>query len=147
MKIFGLVLAAALMCACRATTPAPGAEGLRSLARGYQSGITESVSVARNEAEWRALWSRHAAVVVPRPDLPDVDFARDMVVCVTIGSRPTYGYSVEINRIAPEPEHGFVIEVTEKQPAPDAILSQVVTQPFHMVVTPRRDGAGTVLVR
>ena len=147
MKIMSLTFAALLMCACRATTPASDSVPFQSLARGYQTGIdAASVIVARDAGEWRTLWNRHAALVMPRPDLPEVDFTRDMVVCVTVGSRPSFGYAIEIERIVPDGVRGFTVEVIARKPAPDALLSQIVTQPFHMIVTPRRAGEPTVVV-
>jgi hypothetical protein len=105
------------------------------------------VRVVRSADEWRALWKKHAATVIPLPESPTVDFSRDMVVCVTIGSRPTYGYGVEIVRIEEVDDAHFKVEVVERKPAPDAITSQVVTTPYHMVVTAAHAGAAELVTR
>lgn len=148
MKSVTLLLVAAASFGCRSTTSSDAEMEFRSLARGYQSGISETgVRVVRDEGEWRSLWERHASLVMPRPDAPSVDFTRDMVVYVSIGQRPTYGYSVEIVRIAPVDEADFRVEIVEKKPAPDAITSQIVTQPYHMVVTAKRAGDAVLVTR
>lgn len=136
-----LFAALTFCCACATPNTSAPAATTRTLVRGYQTGIAEpGVRIVREDVSWRALWDRHASTVVPRPDAPAVDFARDMVVFVTVGSRPTYGYSVEIQRVFQLDATHVGVEIAEAQPAPGAILPQVVTQPYHMVVTPRLDG-------
>jgi hypothetical protein len=146
MNVLGTVLASlVLLCACRSSShsavEAENGIAFHNLARGYQTGIAgPGVHVARTADEWRELWRQHASTVIPAPDAPAVDFTRDMVLCVTIGTRPTYGYAVEIVRIAPVDEGRFRVEIAEKSPAPGAITSTIVTQPYHMVVTAKRAG-------
>lgn len=134
------LLVSTCLAACH-SAPSKGSDvPFRSIARGYQTALPDTgVLVARSADEWRALWTRHAASVIPRPDLPKVDFDTDMIVCVLLGSRPTYGYAIEIARVIPNGD-GLRIEVVERSPASDAITNQVVTQPFHMIATARRGG-------
>ncbi|MDZ4772489.1 MAG: protease complex subunit PrcB family protein [Planctomycetota bacterium] len=141
MKTIAFMLAAAAAIGCKSADSAGADVAFRSLARGYQSGLSEpGVRVARNETEWHALWARHASLVMPRPDAPTVDFAHDMVIYVSIGTRPTYGYAVGIDRVTAVDAAHLRIEITEKKPASDAITSQIVTQPYHMIVTSNRTG-------
>lgn len=151
MNVLCTVLASlALLCACTSTPSADARDGsaFRNLARGYQTGVAGTgVRIARTNAEWLELWKQHASTVIPTPEAPAVDFKHDMVVCVTLGSRPTYGYAVEIVRIAPVDAKHFRVEIAEKKPAPDALTSQVVTQPYHMVVTEKRAGAAELITR
>ena len=147
MRAAFLLASLATLCACSTTrSSVVDASASRTLVRGYQTGIAEAgVCAARDAGEWRALWARHAATVVPRPDAPEVDFAHDMVVCVTLGTRPTFGYAVEIRRVFQLDDTHVGVEIAETQPAPDAILPQVVTQPYHMVVTPRLAGLPVIV--
>lgn len=142
------LLASTWIAACHSS---PGtSEGLpfRSIARGYQTGLAKKgVLVAHDDGEWRALWSRHAASVIPRPDLPSVDFGTDMVVCVMLGTCPTFGYAIEVTRVVPDGDRGVCVEVVERAPIAGEITSQVVTQPFHMIATPRRAGGVRVVAR
>jgi PrcB C-terminal len=65
-----------------------------------------------------------------------------MVVAVFLGIRPTGGYGVEIT--AARREGGtLVVEYVERRPRPDALLTQALTAPFHIVALPRHDGAVT----
>jgi len=137
--------------ACRSTTTTTTTDAtdgisFRTIARGYQSAIAgEGVTVVRDADAWRALWNRHTASELPRPDAPAIDFAKEMVVCVTLGQRPTFGYAIEIVRVSDGADAKLVVETRDTRPAKDAILNQVITQPYHMIATPRRDGVEVVL--
>jgi len=135
------LLVAGFLAGCRSSAVSPGdVIPFRTLARGYQSGVSDAgVVVARDEDAWRALWRRHAATVLPRPEPPAVDFEREMVVGVTLGTRSTGGFGVEVARVVAA-EDGLFVEATERAPAPGAMVPQVITQPFHMVAVPRREG-------
>lgn len=140
-----LLASATLLCACRSTSTSstPTREGIpfRTIARGYQSGLAgEGVTVARDVDAWRAMWNRHTSTELPRPELPQVDFQRDMVVCVLLGQRPTFGYSIEIETLTEDAQKALLVATRDTHPAKDAILNQVITQPFHMITTARRDG-------
>ena len=49
-------------------------------------------ATVRSAAEWETLWRQHAG----ERARPPVDFAKEMVVAVFLGSRPTAGFSIEI---------------------------------------------------
>lgn len=109
---------------------------LRTLDRGDQTYVDEVRRVfARTPAEWNALWRRHA----PDRDQPAVDFGREMVVAVFMGSRPTAGFNVEI--VSAQIEAGvLVVRVRETRPPSDRILAQVITSPYHLVAIPNHSG-------
>ena len=107
-----------------------------TVARGDQSDIDEPrQAVARTAAEWATLWKQHAGADAP----PSVDFARSMVIGVFAGSRPTAGYGVEITLVE-KLDTGIVVTYHEQRPAPDQIVAQVLTAPFHIVRTQRGQG-------
>ncbi|MEN3011073.1 MAG: protease complex subunit PrcB family protein [Candidatus Bipolaricaulaceae bacterium] len=62
-----------------------------------------------------------------------------MVIGVFLGEKPTSGYAVEIGEVRLIPQ-ALVVRATVVTPPPDAILLQVLTQPFHLVKVPRYDG-------
>jgi hypothetical protein len=121
--------AAALAALMLQTTAAP----MRTIARGDQSGVeTERQSVARTDVEWTALWHQHA----PEQQPPPVDFSKEIVVGVFLGSRSTAGYSVEIVGAAVE-QGTLVVRYRQRAPASDAITAQIITTPFHLVAVPK----------
>ena len=101
-----------------------------------QSDESREVTI-RTVAEWRALWQAHAP---PSTDLPRVDFDKEMVVGVFLGSRPTGGYAVDI--VSVEANRGEIaVTYRESQPPRDAILTQALTSPVHLVRIPQHQGA------
>ncbi len=107
--------------------------------KGSRSGIDEGrQAIVRTERDWTALWRQHD----PNRPAPPVDFKRDMVVAVFLGSRPTAGYSAEIADVAVSGDT-LVVRYRERRPQADAIAAQVLTFPFHMVSVPARPGRAT----
>lgn len=115
-----------------------GVSGVRALDKGDQSNIDEGRQVVvRTPAEWNTLWRQHS----PDRDQPRVDFARDMVVGVFLGSRVTAGFSVEV--VGAQVQQGIlVVQFREMRPRGDGVVAQVITSPYHLVAVPRH--AGTV---
>ena len=122
--------AVALVSLSVAMTPAQAPEvRLVPVARGSSSGIAEAAQiVVRSNAEWAKLWKSHGAA----QPVPAIDFARQMVAGVFLGTRPTGGYSVEIVGARREGP-ALVLEYVERTPPPDAVLTQALTEPFHIV--------------
>ena len=113
-----------------------GVSPVRGLEKGDQSDVDEARQVAvRTAAEWNSLWRQHS----PDRDQPRVDFGRDMVVGVFLGSRTTAGFSVEI--VSALVEQGIlVVRFRETRPQSDRIVAQVITSPYHLVTVPRHSG-------
>jgi hypothetical protein len=101
--------------------------------KGHRSGVRESVqTVARNQAEWSALWKRHASIE-PNPPLPPaVDFAKEIVVAVFLGEKPTGGHDIEITSVE-QRDGSLLVSFVERSPQPGGVTTQALTQPFHMV--------------
>jgi hypothetical protein len=126
MPLLFLLLAALLQ------APPP----VRTLAKGPMSDIDTARQIAvRSDAEWVALWKTHGG----SGDPPTVDFSREMVVGVFLGSRSTAGYGVEIVRAIAAPS-ALIVEYVETTPPRDALTAQVITSPYHLAAIPRHDG-------
>ena len=109
---------------------------MKTLAKGDVSNIDEARQVVvRSSEEWAKLWQMHS----PDHERPAVDFARDMVVAVFLGSRPTAGYAVEIVG-ARETQGTLVVQYRIRAPGRDAITAQVLTAPYQLVLVPRHAG-------
>jgi len=111
-----------------AQTPTP-----RTIEKGEQSRIDDArQAVVRTDAEWAQLWRQHAA---DRPR-PQIDFSRETVVAVFMGSRPNAGFNTAIVS-ATEGGGALVVRYTETKPAPGTVSAQVLTFPYHIVAIPR----------
>lgn len=106
-----------------------------TVAAGGRSAITEAQhTVVRSETDWQALWRRHGG----RDAAPAVDFSREIVAAVFLGTRPTGGYRVDITAARREAE-ALVIDFVERRPQPGALVTQALTSPFHIVRLPQVD--------
>jgi len=105
----------------------------QTVSKGSRSGVRDSRQmVLRGQAEWHALWAQHVSTdALPAPP-PPIDFARGLVVAVFLGDKPTGGYDVTISR-AQRGHDSVVIYFRERVPAPGALVTQSLTQPFHVV--------------
>jgi VWFA-related protein len=92
--------------------------------------------VARTDAEWQALWQRHA----PGRSAPPVDFSKNMVVAVFLGSRPSGGYQVQITGVRTE-GNALVVQWSESRPGAGQAAAQVMTSPSFMATVPRHAGS------
>lgn len=151
MKRRSVVAALALAAACAHARPLP-ATVVRS---GMQcGGAAEGVS-----ARWLGTESalREALVLEAplgvAPAAPAVDFSRSGVILVAMGQRPTAGYAISLAEPRAEVRDGVAtLVVTLEEPAPDAMLAQVITSPCLLVSLPREglrevrvvDAAGAV---
>lgn len=108
-----------------------------TLTRGFYSGVRQPLKVvARTQDQWADLWRQHTSIKSHPPPLPHVDFATEMVVGVFLGEGRTGGYEVEITKIE---QHKLELRLyyREISPPPDAVVTQALTQPYHLVKLPK----------
>jgi hypothetical protein len=132
MTGMGLALVLALSVAGMTVPP----ERITTIARGTLSGISEAREVVvRDAAEWDTLWRQHA----PEQQAPSVDFNRQTVIAVFMGTRPSAGFEVTIETVEAGRD-GVVVRYRASRPAPDAMAAQILTSPFHIVSVSRFEG-------
>ncbi len=128
MIALAITLAAALMQA--QASPAP-----HTLEKGDQSNVEDARQVlVRTEAELRRLWQQHA----PDRPVPKVDFSREMVVGVFMGSRPNAGFSTAIVS-ATAANGALMVRYSESRPTAGTVSAQILTFPYHLVAIPKAD--------
>ena len=107
-----------------------------SIAKGDMSGQQEARQVTvRSDAEWAALWKDHS----PKEKPPAVDFAKNMVVGIFLGSKPSVGHEVEVVGVRTQ-QKDLIVEYVQRQPAPGTMAAQILTEPYHLVSVPKHDG-------
>lgn len=106
---------------------------MRSLDQGQESRVDVSRQVsARTVDEWDALWKQHGSGHAR----PSVDFTKEVVAAVFLGSRPSAGFSVQI--VGARQDGGaLIVSYKETRPARDALTAQVITSPYHIVAIPK----------
>ena len=120
--------------AAQPTTPAPA---MKTIDKGDHSNMDDAAQVVAKAApEWQQLWQKHT----PDRPRPAVDFSKEMVVGVFLGSRPTAGYVLEIVSAAQD-NGSLVVKYRESVPPRGAMTAQVLTSPYHIVAVPFFPGA------
>jgi PrcB C-terminal len=131
-----VLLALAAIGAARAVPQT--ADAVTTIDKGDQSNIDLAKQVVlRTDAEWNALWTTHGG----DRKKPAVDFSRDMVVGVFMGSRPSAGYTISIVSTF-QKDGQMLVRYEEKAPAKGTLAAQILTAPYHLVALPKM--AGTV---
>ncbi len=111
----------------------PAAPPPRTVDKGDFSNVDDAKQVVvRTEAEWKTLWRQHGG---ERP-MPAVDFGKEMVLGVFMGSRPTAGFDIAITSTI-EGNGILHVRYRERTPARGLVLAQVLTFPFHLVAVPK----------
>lgn len=123
------------------TPPAVRTMEFETIEKGQHSGIggqEPQVFKVDTQAAWEEFWSRHQAVITPAPPLPAVDFSQEMVIAAVDGQEPSGGYRLEITGME-EIEDGLLVRVRKEKPGQRCIVAAAITQPFHIVRTPKSD--------
>ena len=109
------------------------APNTRTIEKGDQSNVDEAKQVlVRTEAEWAKLWQQHN----PDRPRPAVDFSKEMVVGVFMGSRPNAGFSTSV--ISTTAGNGaLIVRYKETMPASGTVSAQILTFPYHLVAIPK----------
>ena len=120
----------------QAASPVP----MRAVAKGVVSQVDAPRQVVvRTAEEWARLWSGQS---LDATTPPAVDFSKEMVVAVYLGSRPTAGYSVDIASVGEEGGK-IVVKYRETKPQRGMMLAQIITSPFAVVAVPKAAGEVT----
>ena len=119
---------------------------IATIEKGYRSGIRGPLqTVIRNQDEWNAFWKRHSSTDT-NPMLAPIDFSREMVVGIFLGEKSTGGYEVEIVR-AERRDSSLYFHYREESPPQGAVVTQALTQPFHLVRVAKYDNAQIIFRR
>lgn len=95
--------------------------------------IPSSRRILTNPAEYADLWRR-----ISEAPVPEVNFDRQVVVLVALGSRPNPGYQVHVHHVLQQ-RNATVVCYRELEPKPDRDYAAVVVYPFDIVAIPRTD--------
>jgi hypothetical protein len=97
---------------------------------GTLSGVTEPMDlVVKGESEWEYLWDLTHRNLVPKPERPEVDFKKEMVLAALMGERNSSGYRIEIGEVALE--EGVIKVKVSNFETPGNLT--IMTQPYHIV--------------
>ncbi len=143
---FITITALVLLCSCvqlqiSSLAQAQVSVPVTTIRKGLYSGIREPLQIViRSQEQWAAFWARHSSTQVGPPSPPDIDFSAEMVAGVFLGEKSTGGYTAEITR-AELDGSDLRFYYRERSPTPGAMVTQALTQPYHLVKLPRHDAS------
>lgn len=107
--------------------------------KGMKSGLSErKFIIIKSEKKWENIWRLHKAPLVPEKQIPLIDFRQEMIVAVFSGEKKTGGYGIEITKIEENRYRTeLIVYFLEAQPRSNAIVTQALTQPYHIVKAAR----------
>jgi hypothetical protein len=86
---------------------------------------------------WRSWHKRISSARLPAPPPPAVDFSREGVLILAMGSRSTAGYGLSLAEKSAVVRDGVLtVWVDWGEPPPGALLAQVMTSPCLLVKVP-----------
>jgi hypothetical protein len=105
-----------------------------TIARGVNSGITEErLEAIRDQTTWDEFWKLHAG---EESSIPSIDFEKEWVIVVHLGTRSSGGYSVVITNVE-HTDSQLMVHYSEIIPGPGCLVPAVITHPHHIIKVPR----------
>jgi hypothetical protein len=100
------------------------------------SGFGDSLrTVIRDSVLWRQVWRQIHRPYVPQPEVPRIDFDREMVILAAMGTRRSGGYGVVIEG-AERDSAAIEVDVRSTSPAAGCPVESVMTQPVDVARIP-----------
>lgn len=120
--------------------PTPRDVPYEVVARGAQAAGVDGPTyrLLRTRAELSEAWNQAYGTSLTVPPLPSADLARETIVAVFLGEKPTGGHGLDVTSVTSEGGDLYV-DVVETTPAADAIVSQALTHPWLVLRVPRGD--------
>lgn len=114
-----------------------GRQPIRQLLQEHSSGVNDSTRrVINDSATLAQVWATVFATRSEAPPVPAVNFANEMVIVASMGTRSSGGYSISVDsaRVA-GPE--LQVFVRSQAPGPLCGTTGALTQPVVIVAVPR----------
>ena len=117
------------------------------LASGTQAvgGEGASFELITNEGDLLRIWNRAYGTRLSPPPLPDVNFGREAVAAAFLETKPTGGYTLEVQGVTVDGNDVF-IDLLETTPPAGAITTQSLTTPW-VIVRVLRENVGAAWFR
>lgn len=133
-----LACGTAMLLACGSpTAPSTGPLTVVRVAGGSTaaSSFGAQLLVIRDQAAWESAWQAlHGKGSDPGPP-PNVNFSSNLIVLVSMGGKPSGGYTVSIPS-ADEEAGVITVAVTESSPGPTCVVTELITSPYSAVTIP-----------
>jgi hypothetical protein len=103
------------------------------LAKGNQAVVQgPQYDLITSQTDLVNLWNQAYGNQLNLPPVPQVDFGRQSVVAIFLGSKPTGGYGVDVQKVSVQNDQAY-LDAKITSPAPGAITTQSLTSPWALV--------------
>lgn len=130
-----LVCVSVILTACAGAQPQP----FEILHGGVQTGIranSSQANVVTDRFELNELFKQITARQLPAPEMPTVDFTKNIVIYVARDPKPSGGYGLKVRSI--KCSSGLMsVDLQEVNPQGNANQEQAITQPYVLLATTR----------
>ena len=100
--------------------------------------IERTRAVIKDSSQWASLWHTLVKEQAPLPPLPRVDFAREMLIVVGAGARPSGGFTIMIDSVVAS-SGKLTAFVRENGPGPGCGAGLGLSTPAGLARLPRFD--------
>jgi len=106
---------------------------------GYSSGHTSPAYYVIQDTEtWAGVWNQHVQFMLDPMPPPPIDFSTYTIVAVFMGEVSTGGYAIRVYDIV-DAGPSIIVKVEKTEPGSGSVVTQALTQPFHMVQIAKAD--------
>lgn len=103
----------------------------------YSSSHEDSARlVIHDKAAWEDLWARMTSNHGPRRPAPAVDFSREMLIAVAMGTRSSGGFGIRVTEVNASSAE-LTATVVSTSPGPTCGTTAALTAPMDVVRVPR----------
>ena len=110
--------------------PQQGTVTYEILEQGSHSNINEKKNIIiYDQMELNEVYNILNRTIVPKKEIPGIDFSENMVVISCLGEKTTGGYAIEIDSIAVTNKN-LIVHLKEIRPKPGEMVTTVLTSPY-----------------
>jgi len=105
LRVLMTVALIGVLAACGGSSTSESVELSTSrIAAFWRTTDSQETYVIRSDGEWQAAWQKHEPQTYPKTERPQVDFSKDMVVGLSLGTGPNGCYGLSIRRVVEDAE-------------------------------------------
>jgi hypothetical protein len=129
--ILSLVIATIMSCKSTNTTKQKNQSiSFKEILSGSNSNIFKASNmIIRSQDELETIYTSINKTILPKHDIPKIDFTKEIVIGLFMGSRNSSGYAIEIDKVQSEKEQ---TSIYIKKTSPSGMVTSVMTQPFYL---------------
>ncbi len=112
------------------TNPNDTSNSWTIIAEGNQSAMEEaSNKLITHPDDWKKLWTETYVGIDPKPDMPEVDFAKNKVIAIYLGMVRTGGHTLTIGSIELDKEN-TTVAIKHGKPGAGCMTTSAIEYPF-----------------